>query len=80
MFIRGLSLITGGFPDEEYLSFLFFYKEMDEIKRVITGPSLKFFILIAFFFITSVVIQFKTFTKEDGNRSSGNYNRTAMNK
>jgi len=65
LLVRGISFFLKGFPDEEQLSYLYHYKELNQIKRIFTGPAFKFFIAIAVYMIISFIIQTFTFTKEE---------------
>lgn len=82
MLIRGISFFLGGFPDEEQLSYLFYYKELNQVKRIITGTAFKFFIGIAVYMIFSIIVQSFTFTKEEEPKSqkTGAENRRGKRK
>jgi hypothetical protein len=82
MLIRGISFFLSGFPDEEQLSYLIYYKELNQVKRIITGTAFKFFIGIAVYMIVSIIVQTFTFTKEEESKSqkSGAENRRGKRK
>jgi len=77
IFIRGFSFIFGGFPEEEYLSNLIYYKEFFQLDRIITGTAIRYFLAIAVTFIISVLIQlFYTFAKNSSSNNNSKETRT----
>lgn len=65
LLVRGISFFLTGFPDEEHLSYLFYYKELNQLKRILSGPAFKFFIGMVVYMIISFIIQTFTFQKEN---------------
>lgn len=65
LMVRGFSFFFGGYPDEEYLSTLFYYNELGQLKRVLMGDAYKYTIAMTIVFGISIFIQFFTFIKED---------------
>lgn len=59
--VRGVSLLLGGFPDEEFVSMLLKYKEMNQLKQLFVNESVFYTIFLFVLFITSIIIQWNTF-------------------
>jgi hypothetical protein len=62
--IRGISLIKGGFPEDEYISGLIKYKEIYQLKKILLHESLFYTILLVIILTISIIIQFYTYIDE----------------
>jgi hypothetical protein len=63
--IRGLGMIKGGFPEEEYLSGLIKYKEIYQLKKILLHESLFYTIALLVIMIISIIIQLNTYNDEN---------------
>jgi hypothetical protein len=64
-FVRGLSFLLGGFPDEFYAIKLIEKAEVGQLRQIITGKVLIYLISIVLLVIVGVIIQTKYFVHED---------------
>jgi hypothetical protein len=55
--IRGLSICTGGYPDETYLTKLVTHKEFNQIARIFGGKAYIFLFAIIILFIIGIAFQ-----------------------
>lgn len=62
--VRGVSFFLGGYPDEELLSILIYYREICQLKRLLMGRALRYVIGMLLALIISIFIQKYTSLKQ----------------